>query len=67
MNKSVGMVYMFRWRGWRDKWQYSKTYVRAYQCFKAAEGHGKREVEFYEAEVEWKQVESVYNKNTIGE
>lgn len=63
MNKKK--VYMFKYKGWQDKWHDSKTYVRAYQCQKASEKHRGRELKFFEAEVDWQEVESVYNKNTI--
>ena len=62
-------VYMFKYQGYRDKWVMSKTYVSAYQCQKSADELIKKgiHVEFYEAELDWKCVEQVYNINTITE
>ena len=62
-------VYMFKYTGYRDNVITSKTYVSAYQCYKATEVLTKKgiHVDFYEADLSWDWVDSIYNKNTIGE
>lgn len=61
-------VYMFKWKGRLGDWHESKIYVREYQCYKGAKDLNFRkdlEIKFFEAEVDWQEVENVYNKNTI--
>ena len=61
-------IYRFEYIDKFGNLQKSKTYVRAYQCQKSAENIKLKKdfnIKFFEAEVDWQEVENVYNKNTI--
>ena len=65
---SKSKIYRFEYIDKFGNLQKSKTYVRAYQCQKSAENINFKKdfnIKFFEAEVDWQEVESVYNKNTI--
>ena len=61
-------VYRFEYIDKFGNLQKSKIYIRAYQCQKSAENINFRkdfDIKFFEAEVNWQEVENVYNKNII--